>query len=97
MAGPSKAAGYAGLVVTAGEPHEGGAPGCNGSRIKLNGACAACSTLDLIRQGVERAKSLRGRPPARTLQLLKEAKEARDAGDFQRAYVAASQALADLA
>ena len=94
MASSNKSAGYARIVISRAGPHENGVPGCNGCRVRINGACASCSTYDLMRKGVELAK--RGRPAPKVIRWLKEARDARYAGDFGRAYAAAAQAVAAL-
>jgi len=94
MTSPAKTAGDAGTVISRAGPHEGGRPGCNGCRVRINGECASCLTFELTRKGVDLAK--RARPSPKVVRWLKEAKDARYAGDFARAYAAASQAVAAL-
>ncbi len=94
MPSPGKSAVYAGVVITRAGPHENGGPGCNGCRVRINGKCASCTTFELTRKGVELAK--RARPTPKVIRWLKEARDARYAGDFARAYAAAWQAVAAL-
>ncbi len=90
-AGPMVVEPYAGVKVFEGAPHDGE---CKGSTLKINGECAACSTLDLLKQAVTIAKQVK--PSKEIIDGLKDARKARDEKDFARAFALTRRAISTM-
>ena len=93
---PRPAEPFPGVFVTTAEPHRGGLPDCERFVMRINGECAWCETHRLLKEAVDKAKGLRPLPSHEIIRILRDAKRARDLGDFARSYTLSRRALARL-